>query len=141
VNSTGAIVAVIGAVIGGLSGAAALIRTFLERPKVRADAMTTVNAAALTTLDDIRKDASDLRQQVAALRAENRLCESRIDQLEDREDKYVRAIRLLAAYIGDMHNAFAKAGIVPPPEPISPKELERLLTRFAHETPGDGGPL
>jgi BMFP domain-containing protein YqiC len=92
VNSTGAIVAVIGAVIGGLSGAAALIRTFLERPKVRADAMTTVNAAAINTLDDIRKDASDLRQQVAALRAENRLCESRIDQLEDREDKYVRAV-------------------------------------------------
>lgn len=140
-TSAGAIVTVIVAILGGLSGAAALARTFLERPKVRADAMTTVNAAAINTLDDLRKDTKDLRAQLAEVRAQNRGCEERIDQMEDREDRYVRAVRLMAAYINDMHGVFKQGGLVPPPQPISPQELERLLSRFASDTPGDGGPL
>lgn len=136
-ESGGVWAAVGAAVVGGLTGIGALIKTFLDRPKNRADTMRVVNQAAIDTLEQIQGDAADLRNQMTAIRAERREDQRRIDELEIHEDRYVRAIRLLANYVADLHTVLeqAKPRLVPPPEPISPAELERLLSRFAQENP------
>jgi chromosome segregation ATPase len=137
-NPTAAAVAIIAAILGGLAGIAALIRTFLERPKIRADAMSVVNAAAVATLGDLRQDADTLRAEVAQMRTENRALDDRLNMMESREDRYIRAIRLLVGYTTEMHEALSKAHLVPPPHPISPQELERLLSRFSDALPRNG---
>jgi cell division protein FtsB len=131
-TSVGAWVAIIVAIIGGMSGIAALIRTFLERPKMRADAMTLVNTAALETMEKISQDAAGVRARLNELSDANRKAEDRIDELEDREDRLVRALRLLAEYSQESHVILTKAGIVPPPPPLAQTDLDRLLARNAN---------
>jgi cell division protein FtsB len=131
-TSVGAWVAIIVAVIGGMSGIAALIRTFLERPKMRADAMTLVNTAALETMEKISQDAAGVRARLNELSDANRKAEDRIDELEDREDRLVRALRLLAEYSQESHVILTKAGIAPPPPPLAQTDLDRLLARNAN---------
>jgi cell division protein FtsB len=131
-TSVGAWVAIIVAVIGGMSGIAALIRTFLERPKMRADAMTLVNTAALETMEKISQDAAGVRARLNELSDANRKAEDRIDELEDREDRLVRALRLLADYSRQSHAILTDAGIAPPPPPLAQTDLDRLLARNAN---------
>jgi hypothetical protein len=117
------------AIVGGLTGLAALVRTFIDKPKIRADAMATVNAAALSTMNRIDEDAKSVRAQMGELRALHERCEQRIDWLEEREDLLVRAIRLQGEYISETHQILEKAGLVPPPKPFDPDEMARLLSR------------
>lgn len=134
----GAWVAVIVAVVGGLSGLGALIKTFLERPKLRADAMTLVNTAALETMASIKETAAATQTRLDEVERENERHEDRIGELEDRDDRHVRAMRLLVAYIAEMHSVFERGGLVPPPNPLSASDLDELLIRIKR-TVKDGG--
>lgn len=140
-------------VLGSFAGVAALLRTFQDKPLTRATAMGTVNSAAISTLTEIKADNNDMRQEMTRLRSEgkkdrNRIDQledrdrksmDRIDQLEDREDKYVKALQLLSGYVAEMHERMELANLVAPPEPISPRDLQILLNKFATETPVSNG--
>lgn len=126
-NGAGGWTAVLLAIIGGIAGIAALIRTFLERPRIRAEAMKTINDTALSTMKEIDATALAARQEAAEARRELRDAEDRIDELEENEGRHIRAIRLLAGYVIENHRVLEQAGLVPPPMPLSRDEIESLL--------------
>jgi len=95
-GTAGAWIAIIAAVAGGLTGFAALIKTFLEKPRYRADAMTLVTNAATGQMERLRQDNDDVRSRLTSV--EGRLDEAlrKIDHLEDQLDREERKNRDLA---------------------------------------------
>lgn len=126
----GAWVAVIAAVIGGMTGIAALVRTLQEKPRMRADTMAIVNQRALDTMQKIQENADATQTRLDLVEAENRRHEDRIGELEDRDDRHVRALRMLIGYVAELHTVFEQAGLVPPPNPLADHELDELLVRI-----------
>ena len=129
-TTTGAWVTIITAVIAGLAGFAALIKTFMERPKYRADAMTLVTNAATEQMKTIREDNVDVRARLAAVEVRQDATTKLLEETEDKLDFAERQNRTLArqnkalmAHIVRMHdwfNAYYQAGhppgMLPPPQ-------------------------
>jgi uncharacterized coiled-coil protein SlyX len=95
VSTGGAWVAIITSIIAGLAGFAALIRTFLERPKYRADAMTLVTQAATDQMATLRGDNDDVRKRLAAVEAKLASVEEKLDVTQDQLDDSQRLNRRL----------------------------------------------
>jgi septal ring factor EnvC (AmiA/AmiB activator) len=135
-SSAGAWVTIITAVIAGLAGFAALIKTFLERPKYRADAMTLVTQAATDQMKTLREDNVDVRKRLAEVEkrldetlAKVRDTEDKLDTTEDalvstrRQNELLRQqnrilvqhARAAAVWAERYYNAEHPAGMLPPP--------------------------
>ena len=95
-NSGGAWIAIITSIIAGLAGFAALIRTFLERPKYRADAMTLVTQAATDQMKTIQDDNADVRQRLTAVEAKLATALEKLEVTEDKLEHAERQNRLLS---------------------------------------------
>jgi hypothetical protein len=139
-TGAGAWVALIGAVVAGLTGIAAFIKTIWEKPRLRAETMSIVNQRALATMDQVAKTAAVAQARLDVVEVENSRHEDRISELEERDDQHVRAMRILVTYIAEMHVIFEKANLVPPPNPLSSDELDQLLARLRRTNTNAEGP-
>jgi septal ring factor EnvC (AmiA/AmiB activator) len=86
VSQGGAWVAIITSILAGLAGFAALIRTFLERPKMRADAMTLVTQAATDQMKTIRDDNTDVRARLTLVETKLETALVRLSEANDKID-------------------------------------------------------
>jgi septal ring factor EnvC (AmiA/AmiB activator) len=91
----GAWIAIVTSIIAGLAGFAALIRTFLERPKYRADAMTLVTQAATDQMATLRGDNDDVRKRLASVEQKLASVEEKLDLTQDQLDDAQRLNRQL----------------------------------------------
>jgi hypothetical protein len=91
----GAWIAIVTSIIAGLAGFAALIRTFLERPKYRADAMTLVTQAATDQMATLKGDNDDVRKRLSAVEAKLEVALEKVDAAESKLEDSERLNRQL----------------------------------------------
>lgn len=131
---TAAWVAIVVAVLGGMPGIIALVKSFGERPRAKADAMALVNQRALDTMDRIDSDSDKVRARLE--RIEERLAETQLeleaakqqlDEMEDRERRYRQALRIVVALVKQQQQVIANGGLQGPEHGIDQAEIDDLL--------------